>query len=226
VIVARSPCARLQVELEVRVALRDAGDRRASARRERRPPEVRVQEHTGRVQHPPEGRPLSVGGPLSRTRPEVRVTLVSREKLVAALGQHSTGGSHRQRPRRIDFGGEDVDRRKVAQGAQGSSKSAVRSIAKREAAARSGGPRGRGRTRRRSRGRRDASAARCAPFPPPVHQPQLGEAAALVRGALDADVRSARSTGSAPRRPDRAGPPGCRVSRAGLRGSERHRRRL
>ena len=56
VILPRAACAELDVVLQVRVAGPDLGHARQRIRRQRRPPEVRVHEHAGRVDHAAQAR--------------------------------------------------------------------------------------------------------------------------------------------------------------------------
>ena len=92
--VPRPARAGRQVQLEVRVADRGRRHRLARRLRQRRPPEVRVHDHAGRVQHPAQRGALGRLGPRPRAGAEIDLILSAREQLRAPLGQH--------RPRRGD----------------------------------------------------------------------------------------------------------------------------
>ena len=108
VILARAARARGEVVLEVRVAapgLDDAVERR---RGERRPAEVRVHDHAGRVQDATQLRPARRGELLPEPRGEV-AGIGARAELLARPGDHRARGVHRKRI--VRAAGELVHRR-------------------------------------------------------------------------------------------------------------------
>ena len=101
VVLARPSRARLEVELEVGVAVGARGDRVARRRRERRAPEVRVHHDAGGVEHAPQRRAQPRPGAVD----EVGVVVGAGQQLGAAVGQLGA----------CDRGREAVDGRQRAQ---------------------------------------------------------------------------------------------------------------
>ena len=100
-----------EVELEVRVALGGARHGLAAAGGQRRAAEVRVEDHAGRVDHPPQP---GLGGVSIHARArvgEVGGLVGRREQLRAALGEHRSRRRDGDRARRVELRGELVDRR-------------------------------------------------------------------------------------------------------------------
>jgi hypothetical protein len=107
---ARAAPAAVEVELEVPVALGGAGDRVTRGRSERRPPEVRVDDHAGRVEHTAQRRAQA----LARPRGEIDLVVGAGEQLGPALGDDRPRGGDRP-----DLGAEEVDRRQGPQASGG-----------------------------------------------------------------------------------------------------------
>ena len=109
VVMARTAAPARGVPLERRVALRGAGDRLARRRRERRAAEVRVDDHAGGVEHPPQRRLLGAREPLAGTGDEVGLVRRARAQLGPPLVDDRPGRRHRQRVRRVERRREAVD---------------------------------------------------------------------------------------------------------------------
>ena len=113
----RAALAGLEVELEVRVRPADLHHPLERGSRERRPAEVRVDDHAGRVEDPPQRRrPEAVELGTRRGRDVARVA--AGEDRRARTLERSARGGRRQRSRRFGqrlVGEQPVDRREVAQ---------------------------------------------------------------------------------------------------------------
>jgi hypothetical protein len=102
----------VEVELEIGVAERDVVHALERRFRERRPAEVRVDDHAGRVQHTAEARPPGARELCCQLGVQV-ARVVPGADLFAGPVDHTTGSLDRQR---IVAGvGELVDRREIAQ---------------------------------------------------------------------------------------------------------------
>jgi len=112
VILARPARAGVEVVLEVRVRAADLDHSLERTRGQRRPAEVRVHDHAGRVEHAAEDRPACRRELLAQACREV-AGLETRPDLSPRAVDHGTGGAHGQRV--VDLAGELVDRRKVSQ---------------------------------------------------------------------------------------------------------------
>ena len=111
-VLPRAARARGEVVLEVRVGAARVLDALEGGLRERRPAEVRVHDHAGRVQHPPQRGPA--GGPQLTLDPRCEVArIVAGADLLPRPGDHGPGGVDRER---IVHGAcELVDRGQIAQ---------------------------------------------------------------------------------------------------------------
>ena len=111
-ILARAPCPGGEVVLEIRIGA--AGVLHALQRgvRKRGPPEVRVHDHPGRVQHPPQRRPPRSLQLVPDACCEI-TRIGAGAQLVARLGDHGPGGVDRERI--IRGARELVHRREVSQ---------------------------------------------------------------------------------------------------------------
>ena len=111
-ILARPPCPRGEVVLEIRIGQAGVLHALQGGLRERCPAEVRVHDHPGRVQHPPQRRPprrLQLG---ADTRRQI-AWIGAGAQFVARLGDHGPGGLDRKRI--IRGACELVHRREVSQ---------------------------------------------------------------------------------------------------------------
>ena len=117
VILPRAACALAKVVLEVRVGAAHL-DRPLERRRgERRSAEVRVEDHAGRVQHPPQVRARSSLNLAERPSAEV-ARIVAGMDLLAGAGESRARRLDRQRARRLAqqlVAGELVHRREIAE---------------------------------------------------------------------------------------------------------------
>ena len=107
-----------EVVLEVRVAGADLGDSLERGRGERRAAEIRVHEHSGRIQHPPQGRPPSTLDLVEHGIDE-RSRVTTRLDLGPRAVEHGPCGRDRERAwlNRDSLVAEQlVDRRQVAKG--------------------------------------------------------------------------------------------------------------
>jgi len=109
VILARAARARLEVELEVRVAAGQRGERGVG---KRRPAEIRVHDHARRVQHAAQRRRAQRSELLLQARLEVAGLRSGADRLACAV-DHRTRGSHGKRV--VGRAGELVDGRQIAQ---------------------------------------------------------------------------------------------------------------
>jgi hypothetical protein len=128
VVVSAPTRAAVEIELEVRVALRRGRDRVTGGSRERRPAEIRVDDHAGCVEDPSQRRQLELSEQLARSRRQVVIVLVAGSGMRAAgkdlappFVDCAPSGRDGEPVGRIEGRGELVDRRERPQlsGARG-----------------------------------------------------------------------------------------------------------